>query len=416
MRFLLGFLFVCALALDPLVGCSETVGTGGSSGSAGSGATGGSEWIRDVCEGNACPCTEAGIRAAIETGGDEPYTFDCNGSQTVAAQAEIVIDNDVILDGEDNLTIRGDHNGRVLSVEDGAKAELHRLTATHGHGWVGGGIANEGTLTIDDCVISENRSELGIGAFSNGGGGIYNSGEMTIINSTVESNGTEHSTGGGVFNDCFATLMLRNSTIAGNGAGIDGSGSVGGGIMNHGEMTIINSTVSGNSAGGFGPVSGGGIVSSGWMSLTNSTVSGNRADSGDAIVIRSFPAPCGEEYLEVSNTLIDGDCDRTEAGSNLTSVSRGHNIESPGNSCGLNHATDQYDVSADDLNLGPLADNGGPSLTHALLIEPANSVAIDVVPEAACIEPQGGAPLAEDQRGVVRPQGEKCDVGAFELE
>ena len=108
----------------------------------------------------------------------------------------------------------------------------------------------------------------------------------------------------------------------------------------------------------------------------------------------------------IANTLVEGDC----AGSLLDSG--GHNIESPGNTCGFNQATDQ--PGEDQLNLGPLEDNSGPTKTHALL---ENSVAIDQIPEADCID-GAGDPLTADQRGEPRPAGASstCDVGAFEVQ
>ena len=76
--------------------------------------------------------------------------------------------------------------------------------------------------------------------------------------------------------------------------------------------------------------------------------------------------------------------------------------------------TDQDNVTAEQLNLGPLADNGGPTMTHAL---GAGSVAIDQIPEADCVD-ANGQPLTTDQRGEPRPEpgGTKCDVGAVELQ
>ena len=68
--------------------------------------------------------------------------------------------------------------------------------------------------------------------------------------------------------------------------------------------------------------------------------------------------------------------------------------------------TDQVDVTEEELNLGPLQDNGGPTMTHAL---GAGSVAIDVIPADAC-------EVDEDQRGEPRPGGTMCDVGAFEVQ
>ena len=93
-------------------------------------------------------------------------------------------------------------------------------------------------------------------------------------------------------------------------------------------------------------------------------------------------------------------------------TSNGYNIESPGDSCGLTDPTDLVNVSAAELNLGPLADNGGPTLTHALL---PSSVAIDHISPEMCLDADG-QPLTTDQRGEPRPGGTMCDVGAFEVQ
>jgi len=92
-------------------------------------------------------------------------------------------------------------------------------------------------------------------------------------------------------------------------------------------------------------------------------------------------------------------------------ISNGYNVESPGNTCALSALGDQVSVSTEDLALGPLADNGGPK-THAL---GTDSVAVDWIPAQNCVDADG-QPLTTDQRGVTRPQGPACDVGAFELE
>ena len=104
----------------------------------------------------------------------------------------------------------------------------------------------------------------------------------------------------------------------------------------------------------------------------------------------------------MANTLIDGDCD-----SDVPLISNGYNIESPGDTCGLDEAAgDMVGVTAEQLDLGPLQDNGGFVQTHAITTD---SAAFDVIPESMC-------PLEEDEREVTRPQGDACDVGAFELE
>jgi hypothetical protein len=94
-------------------------------------------------------------------------------------------------------------------------------------------------------------------------------------------------------------------------------------------------------------------------------------------------------------------------------TSSGHNIESPGDTCGFDtDKGDLFDVTAEQLNLGPLHDNGGPTETHALL---PGSAAIDQIPEADCVDGDG-EPLTTDQRGEPRPAGDGCDVGAFEVQ
>jgi hypothetical protein len=125
MRYLFGFLCVCALGLVPLAGCSETAGNGGGGGEGGQG--GGAV----ACVDNVCPCTEEGIRAAIGEGGG-PFTFDCDGPTTVETDAEIVIDNDVVLYGEGELTVDGKLRSVVFSVGAGVEAELRGFTVIRG--------------------------------------------------------------------------------------------------------------------------------------------------------------------------------------------------------------------------------------------------------------------------------------------
>ena len=107
----------------------------------------------------------------------------------------------------------------------------------------------------------------------------------------------------------------------------------------------------------------------------------------------------------MANSLIQDACSPGEA-----ITSGGYNIESPGNTCGFDPGgTDLVNVTAEELNLGPLADYGGPTMTHALLTVPVVSAAINQIPEAAC-------DVETDQRGEPRPEtgGDACDVGAFE--
>jgi len=366
----------------------------------------------------------------------------------VATQAEIVIDNDVVLDGEGNLIVQGSQGPidyhRVFSVPPGVTVELARMTITGGGlraTAYGAGISSEGTLTLTSSSVVANTGSLddfGWGFVY--GGGISNTGVLVVADSVVSQNRTE---GDGVGIYSTGSLTVVDSSIVENRGG---NGSIGGGIYNFGgTATVVNSTVSLNFTDNWGSA----ILSTGGsLLLIGSTVSGNDADAGDAIdassativnttvsgnfgtagaqiwagdltLINSTVVGKGESYgdealgaygeIRVTNTVIVSEAPCYFYGDGFI-TSLGGNIESPGDTCGFTDPTDLVNVTAAELNLGPLQDNGGPTETHALL---PGSVAIDRIPPAMCVDADG-QPLTEDQRGVARPQGAACDVGAFE--
>jgi len=361
--------------------------------------------------GTVLPCTEQGIRNAIAAG-DDAYTFDCDGTVPVVTQDEIVIHNNVILDGEGKLTVDGNCDHRVLEVPEGedVTAELSGFTVTRGASANGGCIRNDGMLMLRNSTVSR-CSALGIPSdFADSrGGGIFNAGTLTVSNSTVSENSGSFA-GGGISN--FGTLTLTDSTLSGNSA------EVGGGIWNSDTFTITNSTVAGNSTSD----TGAGILNDdGETTVTNSTVSGNGAVAGfGGIVNRRGSVSITNSTIWVNTSWLDTPQEvsggiSNEGGGTVTVansfvdgvcvgdvVSGGYNIGTPSDSCG-------FDVTVGgDPKVGMLRDNGGPTPTHALLTDP-DSVALDMIPAWAC-------DVTTDQRGVPRPQGDFCDVGAFELE
>ena len=202
------------------------------------------------------------------------------------------------------VTANGTNFNSVFFVDSSvANAEISGLTITGGsvNGQYslgqGGGIDNEGTLTITNSTISGNSVSWALG-----GGGIFNSigATLTLLDSTVSNNSANFSFfpamnevcdgGGGIYND--GTLLVINSTIAGNSTA-DCVGGGGGGILNNaGAMTLMDSTISGNSVSnapdtglGDGLVSGsgGGVNNSGTMILANSIVAGNSAPASSDI-------------------------------------------------------------------------------------------------------------------------------------
>ena len=407
-----GFLFAYGLAALALIGCGDTNVTVYCDG----GGTGGTQIESVVCQGSLCPCTEDGVRAAIAAGGG-PYAFACGAPTTVETQSEIVIDNDVILDGAGELTLDGRDSHLVLSVASGVNAQLRGFVVTRG---LETGILNAGTLAISDSTVSESG-----GGF--GGGGVLNArgAAMSITNSTISGN-SAYDGGGGIANDKTATMTITNTTVSGNtaseGGGVHNWGTLtmtgvliagnsvspggslgeGGGIANWGTLVLTNSTVSGNAS----TAGGGGIFNTddggaGTLTSINTTVSGNSADSGAAGMFTMGGS------VTLTSTIVDGDCDGGVA-------SRGYNIESPADTCGFDEVGDQAGVNADDLKLGQLQDNGGLTETLAL---GDGSVAIDQVPEFACIDADSQL-LKTDQRGEPRPAGvdAECDVGSFEVQ
>ena len=423
----------------------------------GSGGTGGS----DGGVGDVFPCTEQGIRAAIVQGRG-PHTFDCDGPKTVTTEAEIVINNDVILDGDGDLTVDGDDDHRVFSVRD-VTVELRGLTVSGGRVAAdsGAGINNAGELMLVDSTLVANVAEeeeacgeFGCGPVAGEGGGISNRGHLILVNSAVSSNIA--TIAGGIAN--YGTLTVTDSTVSGNvGGGIQGgmwvaltnstvSENVGSGLSAGGIVQVMNSTVSRNTASGIVSEAGTLIIRNSTVSentaeeagggirihgdseieteafLVNSTVSGNLASNGsgiacssatftllnstvsDSIYVTSGASSDPPASILTTATLVEGAC--TQEGGEVTWTSEGYNVESPGNTCAFDRETDQVNVTEMQLDLGPLADNGGPNETHAL---GEGSVAIDLIPDTEC-------ELDEDQRGEPRPAGAGCDVGAFEVQ
>lgn len=346
MRYFLGL--VLALALG-VMGCSETSGTGGSGGTAGDGGGGGDGGAGGAAgmTGQEFPCTEQGIVDAIAAGGG-PHTFNCDGPQTVVTEGRILIDNDVILDGEGKLTLDASRAETAVHVAQGVNAAIKGFVVTNTGEEVGCefeciGVLNGGTLAL---------AEVSVRGSQGNGWGIGNAGALTLTNSTVSEN---------------AVL----------------------GVENIGEATLTNCTVSGN--GDTGVENTGGT-----MTLTNCTLTGN---GGAAL------SGGEEERVTVAGTIIHGACLGLM-------ISAGYNIESPDGSCGFDQTGDQRFVATEQLKLEPLQDNGGPTETHAL---GEGSVAIDAIPAEDCVDADG-EPLTTDQRGVERPQGDACDVGAVEME
>ncbi len=278
-----------------------------------------------------------------------------------------------------------------------------------GAGAQGGGIAAlSGTLTLTNSRIRNNTG------FSGGGISVEASAMLTLTNSRVEGNTADSLGGGGIYIPSTATALINNSVVSGNTAPNGGNG---GGILNSGTLTLVNSTFSGNSA----AASGGGIHSTGTTSLFNVTIANNTADSNGDNVGDGGGIRLSGGTVNFRNTIIGDNFDNSSPASQRpdcfgTLTGQGYNLIQNTTGCTIGGSA-TGNVTGVSPNLGPLQNNGGQTLTHALL---AGSPAIDAGNPAGCVN-QNGNTLTTDQRGFARPvDGDGnasaiCDMGAYEL-
>jgi CSLREA domain-containing protein len=281
--------------------------------------------------------------------------------------------------GARSTRIVGTGADRVINLSDSSETiSISGVTITGGaaiDGGVGGGILADGTFNLTNAAVVGNRVQ-GDNVSSNQGGGIFSANHINMRNVTISGNIAARGTtntfgpqGGGLFDNGAVPATLTNVTISGNQA--TGAGSQGGGMFynaNANTETLTNVTISGNHADGTG-ADGGGLFINDSLTVRNTIIAGNTVNGGKS------------------------DC--SDSGGNV--VTSSHNLEG-GTGCLFNGPGDLR--NANPL-LGALRNNGGQTDTQAL---GSGSPAIDA----------GLGCPATDQRGVGRPLGPACDIGAFE--
>jgi CSLREA domain-containing protein len=417
-----------------------------------------------ACNATNCSLRDAIIAANASPGADiitlpaGTYVLTIPGApEDMAATGDLDILDDLTINGAGAATtiVDGGALDRVFQVFDGVTAVLNGITIRNGSGVLqGGGVWSTGNnLTLNGCVVTGNQStgegggvyastvtltnttisnnktgSLGAGVWADNltmtgsmvsgnqipfgnGGGLYVVSDTTVSGSVITNNASGNR-GGGIYitgGESLQTVSITDTTISNNTAIDDGGGlggglyiggaaavtvsrctlggntsdDSGGGIANFDTLTLVNSTVNGNTTSGGG--AGGGIFSNGNLTVISSTVASNSPDGignsplGTATMAKTIVA---NNKTGCTGTITDG----------------GSNLQFPGATCGSNIP------SADPL-LGTLANNGGPTQTQALL------------PGSPALNAAGNCPPpATDQRGVSRPQGSACEIGAFECQ
>ncbi len=350
------------------------------------------------------------------SGGDAPgLTVEGGGILVFGAGAKLTLTN-VTVTGNTSAFVGG---GVALM----AASQALTMTSSHvdgNHALTGGGVyvqGNNNVLDIRDSTINGNVMNNPSGGVEGGGIAFENTGTFTLTDSTVDGNtgtaGAGNSDGAGIALESIAVVTISGSTISNNALTATAGHGVGGGIADEGGATVLieNTTLSGNMVSGASATNaGGGIISEGGggtTTLDNVTITNNSANRGGGLAARTGA------LLRFMNTIIAGnpapadspDC-FIDAATALTSL--GHNLVQSTTGCAFTAASG--DIVGMSAGLGALQANGGATETHALL---AGSPAIDKGDPAA---PGSGGTACEatDQRGVVRPQGPACDIGAFE--
>jgi predicted outer membrane repeat protein/parallel beta-helix repeat protein len=402
------------------------------------------------------------INLANALGGNQTITVNTIGTINLT-QGELSINDPsgtVTINGPGagELTINADGHSGAFTIGQYATAVISGLTITGGYAQNGaainvGGSSDDGggNLTLTDCTLTGNTATRAGGAIYAGqsttlsvsyctisgnsvtgycGGGIEAYGNyFTLTNSIVENN-TAHHSGGGVFitncnstvNDCTisgnsahnggglytyqSSTTVENSTITGNSARF------GAGVTNYdGNLLLVNSTLYANTA----STRGGGLYISNADNtrVIDCTISGNSAPSTDA-----GGAFLNSGYVYLSGSIIAGNSGGDCAGNAFTNGT--YNLIGDG-SGGLPTATSDHNIlgtSSDPINadLGPLANNGGPTAgvdagqTVQTMAELEGSPAQGA---STIFNDPSGNPITTDERGYQRPSY-AADIGAFQ--
>jgi hypothetical protein len=350
------------------------------------------------------------------------------------------ITSDITISGN-GAKIVGKTGFRLFAVKSTGDLTLDNVTVSGGSEKFGGAIFNYGTLALTGATVTNARAHLGGGIFNGSaadlavdnsvvssnyadyGGGLYNYNATVAVSYSTIKNNRAFIDGGGIY-DRAGSLDIEYSTVTKNFSGRDGGGlhhrdsavlvaystlssndtgffGYGGGIFDRsGTTDIINSTISGNTA-----LTGGGIYNRSTMTVSNGTIAKNSARDGGGIFNVVNDLTLTRSLISGNSASFADEIDRFSG----TVYRNNYNVFGAGGGDGVKGFSPGPTDIVPSVGIGgiltPLAYNGGPTKTHALV---SGSPAIGASPADADCAPK-------DQRGVSRPQGPSCDVGSFEF-
>lgn len=318
------------------------------------------------------------LRNAASSSGATHISFNC-GTAVIPISAYIQVSGEVVIDGAGKITLDGQELQAFFQVYNSAKLELTNLTLQNGRMSSAAPLENFGELSLGRVVMRNNSS-------SSASGAINNYGSLRIAQSSFLNNQAQAEAG--ALNCQAGTAVVQQSTFANNQANSNG-----GAIYSLCDITIHNSTFDNNRS----VTGGGGAIyqsGSGKAEIQYSTISNNSGVFGAGIYNDGLASSTISIRASMLSENSTGDCDGV-----ITSL--GHNLASD-NNCGS--FTEAGDAKNQNLPLGPLANNGGPTQTRKPL---AGNPAIDAI--------SGACGMASDQIGTARPANGKCDIGALEV-
>ena len=355
-------------------------------------------------------------------GGIDGSTIDGNGGSQVFILSSIAVSMESLLITGGYANADNSSGGGIAIYNSSLTMDTCGVYANSAvQNGIGAGIANFGTLTMNDVLFMNNYIEPASGATNGGGGGaLYNNEEVFATDVYFTGNHTGNNTGtgtsgegGAIYNDYLGTIHLNRVTVSNNWTGdaaANASGG-GGGIYNGNEMTVYTSTISGNSTGDVGSGdhyagSGAGIFNDETITIRDTTIADNHCGSGSGSGgctgggIQAFGVVTVGNSIFANNTATQGpDC--------IGSMISNDYLLLENSTCSLSGTT-THNIIGQDPKLGPLADLGGVGWVHPLML---GSPAIDAGPNS-CLSP--------DQRHLSRAKDGDgdgtvtCDIGAYE--